>query len=263
MAKLTKKSFKRKRLLMGLALFMSVALISTGFAAWVISSSVTKEGDGNVSAGTVSDKSLELEINDADNLGTFKFEPKEEDKSGRVRYDGVEGNCESLSVTVTGKITKNADYLGDLTLQLVEINKDTGQPYAIEDSGLYKAAGKDYITLPECFYKPIKLNADDVDYYDPTTYEFSYTITFGWGSKFYGVNPGYFYDGLDADGNEYAEGEGAEAVAAAALIEDPEMIETLVDIRNVIYNTNETMVEQVENGTTGPQYQVIVKATTN
>ena len=56
MAKLTKKSYKRKRVLMGLALFMSIALVSTGFAAWVISSSVEKEGEGHVSAGTVSDK---------------------------------------------------------------------------------------------------------------------------------------------------------------------------------------------------------------
>ena len=94
MAKLTKKSYRRKRMLMGLALFMSIALISTGFAAWVISSSVEKDGGGNVSAGTVSDKSISLEINNAADLGTVKFEPCKEDTSGRVRYEVLtpEGN---------------------------------------------------------------------------------------------------------------------------------------------------------------------------
>jgi hypothetical protein len=41
------------------------------------------------------------------------------------------------------------------------------------------------------------------------------------------------------------------------------MIDTLVDLRNVVYGTNETMEQQNQNGTKGPQYQVIVKATTN
>ena len=41
------------------------------------------------------------------------------------------------------------------------------------------------------------------------------------------------------------------------------MIDTLVDLRNVVYGTNETMEEQNEKGSKGPKYQVIVKATTN
>lgn len=37
MAKLTKNSYKRKVILFGVLLFMSIALISTGFAAWIMS----------------------------------------------------------------------------------------------------------------------------------------------------------------------------------------------------------------------------------
>lgn len=261
MAKLTKKSYKRKRVLMGLALFMSIALVSTGFAAWVISSSVEKEGEGNVSAGTVSDKSLELVINNAEDLGTIKFEPKREDNSGRVRYEGNDSdNYESLSVTVTGKITKNPEYLGELTIQLVELNEAGDAPLAQADSKLAKAAAadKNYISLPECFYHPIKLNAQGSTFYNPTDNSFSYTITFGWGDKFKGINPGYYYDGLDAEGN--ADEEIEEEVKA---ITDKAMIDTLVDLRNVVYGTNETMEQQNQNGTKGPKYQVIVKATTN
>lgn len=259
MAKLTKKSYKRKRVLMGLALFMSIALVSTGFAAWVISSSVEKEGEGNVSAGTVSDKSLELVINNAEDLGTIKFEPKKEDNSGRVRYEGNNSdNYESLSVTVTGQITKNPEYLGDLTIQLVELNEtgDAALPQA--NSKLAAAADKGYITLPECFYNPIKLNEQGSTFYNTTDNSFSYTITFGWGSTFRGANPGYYYDGLDAEGNA-----DADIAAEVELIKDFEMIEKLVDLRNVVYGTNETMEEQNDNGSVGPKYQVIVKATTN
>lgn len=268
MAKLTKKSYKRKRVLMGLALFMSIALVSTGFAAWVISSSVEKNGDGNVSAGTVSDKSLELVINNAEDLGTIKFEPKKEDNSGRVRYEGNDSdNYESLSVTVTGQITKNPEYLGDLTIQLVELNETGDAALDLADSKLAKAAAanKNYISLPECFYNPIKLNAQGSTFYNTTDNTFSYKITFGWGSAFGGVNPGYYYDGLDGEGNEYNQDDTeGQAIKKAGLdITDKAMIDTLVDLRNVVYGTNETMEEQNKNGTKGPQYRVIVKATTN
>ena len=76
MAKLTKKSYRRKRMLMGLALFMSVALISTGFAAWVISSSVEKESNSNVQVGTISDKSIGLtvELLDVDGAKTTRHQ---------------------------------------------------------------------------------------------------------------------------------------------------------------------------------------------
>lgn len=37
MAKLTRNSYKRKIILFGVIVFMSIALISTGFAAWVMS----------------------------------------------------------------------------------------------------------------------------------------------------------------------------------------------------------------------------------
>ena len=268
MAKLTKKSYTRKRVLMGLALFMSIALISTGFAAWVISSSVEKGGDGNVSAGTVSDKSLELEINNAEDLGSIKFEPKREDNSGRVRYEGNDSdNYESLTVTVTGKITKNPQYLGDLTIQLVELNDTGDAALELNASKLAKAAAADkgYITLPECFYNPIKLNEQGSTYYNTTDNSFSYTITFGWGSKFGNINPGFYYDGKDADGNDYNEDDTAgQAIKQAGLaVTDKTMIDTLVDLRNVVYGTNETMEEQNKNGSVGPKYQVIVKATTN
>ena len=36
MVKMTRKSYKRRKIILGVSLFSSVALVSTGFAAWVL-----------------------------------------------------------------------------------------------------------------------------------------------------------------------------------------------------------------------------------
>ena len=260
MAKLTKKSYKRRRLLMGLSVFMSIALVSTGFAAWVISSSVQEEGEGNVQAGNISNKSLALVIDNANNLGTFKFEPNKNDGSGRVRFEGGEStNYESLSVEVTGAITQNPQYLGELTIELVEVDQ-LGVAIAKEDSNLKKAADAGYITLPECFYTQVKLNETGSSYYNVTDNTFAYTVEFGWGEVFHGINPGYFYDYKTNDGQDQTD---SAIVDAARAIDDETMIETLVDLRNKVYGINESVEENATSSAVGPKYKVIVRATTN
>lgn len=292
MAKLTKKSYRRKRMLMGLALFMSIALISTGFAAWVISSSVEKDGGGNVTAGTVSDKSISLDINSADNLGTVKFEPCKEDTSGRVRYEVLtpEGqpseNYESLSFIVSGTIGDPANYLNNLTIKIEELNPETNEPYAKDASNLYKASQENFITLPECFYNEVSLyeivenspkvlkqerrDGSSVDCFvvDGETKTFSYEIAFGWGSLFEGINPGYYYDGKTATGADYSSSASEEelAVKDRGLSTSADVIkDNLVALRNKVYGTNESLEDQIANAATtqGPKYKVTVKAVTN
>lgn len=260
MAKLTKKSHKRRRLLMGLSVFMSIALVSTGFAAWVISSSVTEEGEGNVQAGNISNKSLALEIDNAKSLGTFKFEPNRNDGSGRVRFEGGEStNYESLSVEVTGRITQNPEYLGELTIELVETDQ-FDVPLPKENSNLAKAAEAGFITLPECFYKQVKLNETGSEFFNVTDHSFKYTVEFGWGEVFHGINPGYFYDYKTNDGQDQTD---SAIVKAAEDIDDETMIQTLVDLRNTIYGINESVEENATSSAAGPKYKVLVRATTN
>ena len=43
---LTRRSFKRKIIAVGVSLFSALALFATGFASWVISSDATREQDG-------------------------------------------------------------------------------------------------------------------------------------------------------------------------------------------------------------------------
>ena len=298
MAKLTKKSYRRKRMLMGLALFMSVALISTGFAAWVISSSVEKNVDSNVQVGTVSDKSIGLTvefmsvdgfdgIQDTDKM--FQFEPNRKDRSGRVRYEGyatyfsqseynnmkdnekelakfptdendtnqsVVGykvksysstNYESLKVKLKITVTDPSGVLDQLNVSLIEQKATVGQfdstnkefkdvkynDVAYAESNLYAAAQAQYINTPDCFAAPV--NIKDllvVDKDDPTKWSCEYEVAFTWGEYFMGVNPAYFYDGLDNSGQEQSD----ESIRNAGLLtNDKTVIDNLVDLRKTIY----------------------------
>ena len=145
MAKLTRNSYKRKIILFGVIVFMSIALISTGFAAWVMSQEKKQSKSGNVSVGAVTEGNIEV-ILDELTVKDFKFEPKENDKTGRVRNDGT--NFESLTVTVTGTI-KNTQFLKEATIKM---NVQDKVNQAVTDG---------YIVLPECAGKEAVLTLTD------------------------------------------------------------------------------------------------------
>lgn len=176
MAKLTRNSYKRKIILFGVIVFMSIALISTGFAAWVMSQEKKQSKSGNVSVGAVTEGNIEV-ILDELTVKDFKFEPKENDKTGRVRNDGT--NFESLTVTVTGTI-KNTQFLKEATIKM-NVQNQVNQ--AVTDG---------YIVLPECAGKEVVLTLADGG--SETEKKFTYDITIEWGSKFGNVNPGEYYD---------------------------------------------------------------------
>ena len=175
MAKLTRNSYKRKIILFGVIVFMSIALISTGFAAWVMSQEKKKSTSGNVTVGAVTEGNIEV-ILDELTVKDFKFEPKESDTTGRVRNDGT--NFESLTVTVTGTI-KNTQFLKEATIKM-----------NVKDA-VKQAETAGYIILPECANSEVVLTLTESGTNEK---KFSYDITFKWGSKFGGENPGEYYD---------------------------------------------------------------------
>lgn len=175
MAKLTRNSYKRKIILFGVIVFMSIALISTGFAAWVMSQEKKQSTSGNVTVGAVTEGNIEV-ILDPLTVKDFKFEPKESDTTGRVRNDGT--NFESLTVTVTGTI-KNTQFLKEATIKM-----------NVKDA-VKQAETAGYIILPECANSEVVLTLTENGTNEK---KFSYNITFKWGSKFGGENPGEYYD---------------------------------------------------------------------
>lgn len=226
--RLTRNSFKRKIIGFWSALLVSVALIATGFATWIISTNAQINANIGVSVGTVSISDMSITI-DGVTEGVLNqnicFEPVEGD-TGRVRWDSEEGGRESLTLILHGQIT-NAQHLSSLSVAL-----------DYSSTNLITASNLGYITLPTNF------NSDNVvelelitgdsltnsngEYvsdngyilhavYDENgvpvteggaqvyTAEFICIITIGWGEYFDFVNPCYYYDGIDANGNKLAD----------------------------------------------------------
>lgn len=209
MAKLTRNSYKRKVILFGVILFVSIALISTGFAAWVMSTNAKEETPGNVTVGQVTDSKLTIENLKLDKT-SFEFEPLSDDNGGRVRFDGEKS--ESLKITVTA-VVKPTEYLGELKV------------YLIVPASVQKAATEGYIKLPDCATindalteggKEITLTDDEKN---NGTYALSFEIEIEWGTKFGEVNPGKYYD----------------EVEAGLAVSDADVKKTLEDFRAVLY----------------------------
>lgn len=226
MAKLTRKSYQRKAMVVGATAFAGIALVATGFAAWVISSSATKNVQGNVNVGVVSDKSIKLTVNPI--TDKFSFDSKKDDKTGRVRCDGK--NWENLSITVSGEYT-NPDMVNKFNIALrmgTVASEDADPVFDTDAEGRFTAAAAEpnkYIVLPTCF------GAAGVDFdtngvaeegktltvaTDKSKATFSYTISFAWGDHFKdtedtnkNLNPSEFYDSKTGtknyDGDKYKE----------------------------------------------------------
>ncbi len=237
MAKLTRNSYKRKVILFGVLLFMSIALISTGFAAWIMSTNANHESDGNVSVGTVTDGAIKL-TDVSLSTTSIKFEPLKEDTTGRVRYDGT--NFESLKIVVTGKVSSR-DILGELTIEL-QMEENVKQ-------ALKAATDKNYIILPECASSAVDLKTVDgaCTENEDGGYDFTYTIEFKWGTFFNNLNPGQYYD---------EDGEGTK-------VSDEDVKKILKDLRATIYGYDADASEEIITGATGPTFKVVINARAN
>ena len=214
MAKLTRKSYKRKKIAFAAVILGGVALVSSGFAAWVLSHDVTQDATGSANVGKVEEANLVLtltsKMNVVDAGGTktsiagdptktntdkFCFEPVKDDDSGRVRWD--KKNCEILSITYGVTVTSNEQNLKKVNVKF--------QQNAWIDA--VSATEKSYIVAPECYTQTNGVDIEIGDQEgnlietppkegDKTTYKWTceYTVAFQWGEKFGGTNPSKFYD---------------------------------------------------------------------
>ena len=203
MARLTKNSYKRKIIVFGLLVFMSIALISTGFAAWIMSQEAKVENEGNVSVGVVDDSRItfenlkyELEINDyegnkltgdAYNKATaaglnFLFEPRHGDSTGNIQWDKNDANCEIMKLNVSGYITN---------LPLLKDGKFTVNLVVTE--GVHNCLTKNFIQLKDFAYASKDEQTSLYTYTREITPEangtFAYSVEFEWGSVFASENP--------------------------------------------------------------------------
>ncbi len=176
MVKLTRNSYKRKIILFGVLIFTSIALISTGFAAWIMSANASKDKDGNINVGQVVDSSLTITTPTL-SVPSLTFEPEKNDNSGRVRGDGILDDIRTVIVEADISPLK---YLKTLTVKFVV------------PEGIQKAVELGYLVLPTDYIEGKVITGYDVNSESP--YHLKETITIAWGDTFGGMNPGRYYD---------------------------------------------------------------------
>lgn len=205
MRKLTRRSYNRKLIIFGLAIFLAFGMISTGFAAWLISSAATVDADAPVEVDKIVDESFELTIDQLDAEGNWKadadkisFDAKPDDTTGRVKFqeNGTGDVGEQLNLTLSGKVTnvaalgKNPESTGDKNEIKIEI--------ALPDT-LKAAIAANYLAVNYT----VGTGGSDVDLPDDNTIwvapnavdgTFSITLKFTWGTAFGGMNPSLYYD---------------------------------------------------------------------
>lgn len=226
MKKVTRHAFSKKAIMITASLFVTLALITTGFAAWLISSGASGEGTGNITTATIDDARLGLTVAMAEGKDFVCFGPQSDDTVPHIMYEapkeGEKDDKEVLTATVTGTI-KNYDRLKEFNITIKISDKAlTAAGYTWtgtnegESSRTYTYnAEKAYISLPEYAVDtagrflplpsdpsnkttaPKTISAGDSMFTDGATEnekKFTFDVTFGWGEKFEGCNPGRYLD---------------------------------------------------------------------
>lgn len=231
MKKVTRHAFSKKAIMITASLFVTLALITTGFAAWLISSGASGEGTGNITTATIDDARLGLTVVMAEGKDFVCFGPQADDTVPDIRYRAPEGSekddKEVLVATVTGTI-KNFDRLEKFNVTIKISDKAltaAGYEWTETNEGSSKSrtytynAEKAYIALPEYAVDtdgrflplpsdtskttaPKTISATDSMFTAGATEnekKFTFDVTFGWGEKFEGCNPGRYLDREIAD----------------------------------------------------------------
>lgn len=212
MRKELKSKSRRKWLLGGLLAFASVALLTTGFATWVIGTRQTS-GDGqlNIGVDTAEDNSVELTFNlDTDNRifvaedagntnSNLTIERDEADTVtkpdwdikikdlhivvGETFYNSIKGKDLKIVFELQKDKTEDKNSAtNSVTDDKVGVRGETGSPWSYIDIDV-KSREFD-VTLPDPYPADGKIyDINDTDK----------TFSFGWGSYFDGKAPSEFY----------------------------------------------------------------------
>lgn len=233
MAKLTRKSYKRKKIAFAAVILGGVALVSSGFAAWVLSSNAKSDVQGGVAVGIVEKGSLKMEISlvgatgeNALNSGKFNFNTKATDTTGRVRAAKDQKPEDSENLSLSYKVTVKSPIDNFDKLDITMTAKKGGTAITL-DSAIKTSDNKYYVSAPDCSNgvvtltangqsSSLELNNDKIasetegsfftkksglnekDETAQVTYQYSwaitYTVAFAWGDLFGKQNPGEYYD---------------------------------------------------------------------
>ncbi len=223
MARITRKTARRRRIVFGAAIFSSVGLTSTGLAVFALTTNASTSTPGNVDVGNLSDTPLNITIGfSEDSLNSFYFEPV---PGFTYIYPSGIYDVENLSVTIEGTVG-SISRLEKLSVQLES------------HQGITNAVNGGYVIAPSCYQKEVvifdrninvNISADTgedgvfINPEDPDTYIYRYTISFEWGELFMGFNPAEYYEEIIG----YAYEEGGYREGETALEEAKETLERM------------------------------------
>lgn len=158
----TRRAFGRRALAFGIAMFAMVTLTAVGFAAWLISSNATAEGDGGIKTEAVTQANIKIEIKNVNDKGELvansetgeKYDivfslPK--DASGLVTFqnNGGKDKGEQLGFAFVGSV-EHWERVGSLkfSIRVPEIIVKAAGLTKSGDAWSY-SANDAYIALPE------------------------------------------------------------------------------------------------------------------
>ncbi|MGN1295765.1 MAG: hypothetical protein ACI4U5_05090 [Bacilli bacterium] len=219
----TRNSFKRKIIAFGLVLFISISLISTGFAAWVMSTRGESENNGNVSVGTVEGAQITIDsvtVKNENDEAKIILDTLSDDNTGRVRHkEATDGEAMKITITIT---ISNPEFVGTLNVRFVA---PEGIKNAIDANYITVESGSDLLTYDKNTGGMLITLTD-------TDREASYTkvleFEFGWGTVFGSENPGVYYD----------------SVSAGMAVSDAEVMKTLEIFRATVYGYETELAEK-------------------
>ena len=202
MKKSIKKSSRRKWVVGGVAFFGSIALLTTGFATWVVGVQQTKdEGDVNVTVNTTTNKSIRLEAELSD--AAIKLAETEAKSDGKIinedtpEPDALDITFSTLKITMGQKATKPSGLKMTIDTSDNKNQQIIAKTYEFSDhSG---DSNLTYIAAPES----IKLDTtaekgtvtETTDGQDNIVREIkNKTFSFKWGTYFNNVSPCNYYN---------------------------------------------------------------------
>ncbi len=240
MARLTRNSYKRKIILFAVFVFISIALISTGFAAWVMSSDAQRDSSGNVEVGLVTNGALSITIDNENQVDNFSFYFEPNTESGLIHLEKPDDPQAKLDLIIEGSITPVSS-LNEANIEFILPN------------GFDKAIELNYVTAPTFYLvdtngekTELKTKSQLAGFEDAYVFtvnsdgSFKISVEFAWGTAFGGLNPCDYYNPQYAEAEkEYADALTNEARKLAA--EKMNNIKTeaqtnLENLRACIYN---------------------------
>ena len=196
---------KRKIITLASLFLCCMAIVSIGFAAWVITGEDEEEAKGTINVDTVSDERYVIEVLSSYKVGDDEIVdttvvlggPETTPTGAWLTYDGDKQDLEAVIVVKVKNYDKqNLDLSSEIT---------DGTSYA----SLVTAG---YIAEPSVA-DPVYLAKETKDNVNYGIYKI--VITFAWGTSFGGENPVTYFNGLGDSGDDYGTGTLSDAAFSA------------------------------------------------